>query len=405
MEQKNYKRTSLKDRKREVEQVMEKWKNTFPDIGCYLNIPKSEFVLSTTMPNYEYTYMEDHDTEVLHFIENFDLDNCTIDQIRQANEYLEHDLTTSTELKLKVLLNKIDNKIRSKMDDAPFKEYHDDLITGKTKININEDMRPEAETEYTIDYKYLDEFIDTYDINLCITQSRIRNLILLLNETMINEEYKNKLLKLRAETLMAFKDIKNTSQLYNIIVLLRNYDEKKYETHKKDMRPERETVTSIDNDKKVLFVPQKNKEELTGNINEYIDVLDKEKLSQPDIDYVDATAVYNKMLRKKNITLEEFTIEQKEFFDKLHNLGKVKQKEYSRGLSPFHNFEKAKGLSFHTTKPKVAWEYMVKHLQSVKDLLNDEEVGNEIDPKVVDEKIGDIIVYMTLIRSMLINKE
>lgn len=307
MEQKKYKRTGLKDWKMEVEQAMEKLKNTIPDIDCYLNIPKSEFVQSTTIPNYDCIYMEELDTEVLHFIDNFDLDNCTINQIRQANEYLEYDLTTSTELQLKDLLNKIDNKIRSKMDDAPFKEYHEDLITGKTKIDIN---------------------------------------------------------------------------------------------------------------KKTLFVPQKSKEEISmKNEKTYDEIIDKNTTEDTVSVITTPRSKYEYLDKSDEIvdksgdnvvepvfSLEDFANEQKEFFDKLYNLGRVKQKEYSRGKSAFHNFERSKDLSFHNTRTKSAWEYMVKHLQSVKDLLDDEERGEYIDPKVVDEKIGDIIIYMTLIRSMLINR-
>lgn len=462
MEQKNYKRTSLKDRKMEVEQVMEKWKNAFHDFGCYVNIPKSEFVWSTTMPNCEYVYMEDIDTEVLHFIDNFDLDNCTINQIRQANKYLEHDLTTSTELQLKVLLNKIDNKIRSKIDDAPFKKYHEDLITGKTKIDINKKTDDEKALEY----------IRNFDISKAneTHSSYITETLFQLN---INDDTTNKLIK-----------------LLNDIETEVNRKEHK-ELNKKALKILSDRIGN--NNKKTLFVPQKSKEEISmideksydeiigkntdvystykinyGYLDNFIlnfinvnfdntdDTLSKikeltELLKDDSINYVyksqlNYLKVYTlsyfkhaKMskelqntineLNKTDIvkegkpevcvesgviaegtedvetifSLEDFANEQKEFFDKLYNLGRVKQKEYSRGKSAFHNFERSKDLSFHKTRTKSAWEYMVKHLQSVKDLLDDEERGEYIDPKVVDEKIGDIIIYMTLIRSMLIN--
>lgn len=99
--------------------------------------------------------------------------------------------------------------------------------------------------------------------------------------------------------------------------------------------------------------------------------------------------------------LEKFLQEQSEFFEQLHNLCKQKQTEYTRGTDAFHNFQKAKDLSFHSTTSKVAWEYMVKHLQSIKDLLNDDENNNPININQIDEKIGDVIIYLTLIRSML----
>lgn len=104
------------------------------------------------------------------------------------------------------------------------------------------------------------------------------------------------------------------------------------------------------------------------------------------------------------VTIKDFLEEQKELFNQLHNKCGKKQVEYTRGLSAFHNFEKAKGLSFHCSESKVAWEYCVKHLQSIKDLLSDDESGKPIDIEVIDEKFGDVIIYMTLIRSMLIDK-
>ena len=466
MEQKNYKRTSLKDRKMEVEQVMEKWKNSFHDIGCYLNIPETEFVWSTTMPNSDYIYMEEHDTEVLYFIDNFDLDNCTIDQIRRANKYLELDLTTSTELKLKVLLNKIDNKIRSKIDDAPFKEYHEDLITGKTKIDINNSFFK------TDDEKAL-EYIKNFDISKAneTHRSYITETLFQLN---INDDTTNKLVT-----------------LLNDIETVVNRKEQK-ELNKKARRVLSDRIDN-NNNKKTLFVPQKSKDEISMKDEEtYDEIIDKNTIEDKVTDVYSAYEInygyldnfilnfinvnfddtddtlskikeLTELLKDDSIiyeyksqlnylkvytlthfkdtkkseelqnainelnkidivkedksevitdesgdvetifSLEDFANEQKEFFDKLYNLGRVKQKEYSRGKSAFHNFERSKDLSFHKTRTKSAWEYMVKHLQSVKDLLDDEERGEYIDPKVVDEKIGDIIIYMTLIRSMLIN--
>lgn len=468
MEQKNYKRTSLKDRKMEVEQVMEKWKNAFLDIGCYLIIPKSEFVYSTTMPNYEHVYIT-NDTEVLRFIDNFDLDNCTIDQIRQANEYLERDLTTSTELQLKVLLNKIDNKIRSKMDDAPFKEYHEDLITGKTKIDINKKIDDEK-----TDDELVEEYIRNFDISEANAYHGpyITEVLFQLN---INDDTTNKLVKL----------------LNDIETVVDRKEQKELNEKARKVLSDR-----IDNNKKTLFVPQKSKEEIgmkdekaydqiidknttddkitdvyssyeinygyldnfilnfinvnfddtddtLSKIKELIELLKDDSINDVYKSQLNYLKVYTlsyfkhaKMSKELQDTINElnkidivkedksevnvkealtepnkthssridkYFDEQEKFLSGLFELSRRKQKEYSRSDSPFHAFEKAVNLSFHSTKTKTAWEYMVKHLQSIKDILDDEEAGREIKPDVVNEKIGDIIIYMTLIRSMLIN--
>ena len=81
-----------------------------------------------------------------------------------------------------------------------------------------------------------------------------------------------------------------------------------------------------------------------------------------------------------------------------------KGKEYASEKSAFHNFEAATGLSFHKTREKVAWEYMVKHLQSIKDILNHIETGGfngYPSTPLVEEKLGDAINYLILIEAML----
>lgn len=285
------------------------------------------------------------------------IDKDIIDKIKDADKNNKNTTLFAPQVNLK------DKTLRPHIKDKNYKY----VITKDQDKIINKDMRPESETVYSIDYEYLKEFIDTYDTD-CLTISRINNLIELLNENMINDDYRNKLLKLRDETLTYFKNINTTSfVLYPVVDILNK-----------------------------LIITQTPDDITNDDINNTCKEFFKQTFDEtktPDMN--------NTKMNKKKTTLEEFSNNQEQFFDKLHNLCKKKQTEYTRDESPFHNFEKAKGLSFHNTKSKVAWEYMVKHLQSVKDLLNDNEVGNDIKPEVIDEKIGDIIIYMTLIRSML----
>lgn len=84
-----------------------------------------------------------------------------------------------------------------------------------------------------------------------------------------------------------------------------------------------------------------------------------------------------------------------------------KGKEYSNGQDVFHNFNRATGLSFHEGREKVAWEFMVKHLQSIKDILDHVEIGGcngYPTAAMVEEKLGDAINYMILIEGMLIER-
>jgi hypothetical protein len=75
--------------------------------------------------------------------------------------------------------------------------------------------------------------------------------------------------------------------------------------------------------------------------------------------------------------------------------------EYGADKSAFHNFEQGIGISFHDTPQAIAWEYMCKHLQSVKDLVeNNEKLGVVPEMSLVEEKIGDAINYLILIEGM-----
>lgn len=81
-----------------------------------------------------------------------------------------------------------------------------------------------------------------------------------------------------------------------------------------------------------------------------------------------------------------------------------KGKEYASDQEVFHNFKHAVGISFTNSPEKVAWEMMVKHLQSIKDII--EHVStNELSPypgeSLIEEKIGDAVNYLILIEGML----
>lgn len=103
--------------------------------------------------------------------------------------------------------------------------------------------------------------------------------------------------------------------------------------------------------------------------------------------------------------LEHFLDSQNKFLTELLERTSKKQIEYSRHQDPFHNFKKAAQLSLTENEVAVAWEFCVKHLQSLKDLILDYNNEVEISKDIVDEKIGDIIIYMTLIRGMLLQNQ
>lgn len=84
--------------------------------------------------------------------------------------------------------------------------------------------------------------------------------------------------------------------------------------------------------------------------------------------------------------------------------------EYSQGIDPgsesaFHNFYEAAGLSFHETGLAVGWEFMVKHLQSIKDLIDvNKKTGKLPSQALLSEKIGDAVNYLILIEGMFLDQ-
>jgi len=73
----------------------------------------------------------------------------------------------------------------------------------------------------------------------------------------------------------------------------------------------------------------------------------------------------------------------------------VKGKEYRRNNNPFHNFEIGSGITGeHPTR--VLDGFLLKHLISYRDMLDDIETGNEIPKELISEKFGDIVTYMCI---------
>ena len=77
-----------------------------------------------------------------------------------------------------------------------------------------------------------------------------------------------------------------------------------------------------------------------------------------------------------------------------------KNEEYAGQEDVFKAFTEALPLSFHDTKQAVAWEFMVKHLQSIKMIIEARSKGVLPDEKALEEKIGDAINYLILIEGM-----
>lgn len=80
-----------------------------------------------------------------------------------------------------------------------------------------------------------------------------------------------------------------------------------------------------------------------------------------------------------------------------------KAKEYANDNDRFYNFNNAKNFTLAKTNVGAAWEFLCKHLQSVKDIVSEIDAGNwsRITEKLLDEKFADCFNYFILIEGMI----
>ena len=85
-----------------------------------------------------------------------------------------------------------------------------------------------------------------------------------------------------------------------------------------------------------------------------------------------------------------------------------KRDEYAKDKDVFVNFNDGSELSLHSQSSSVAWEYNVKHLQSLKHCLLHLEKTGELPDYVtndwLNEKFGDINNYFILLEGILKEK-
>lgn len=92
----------------------------------------------------------------------------------------------------------------------------------------------------------------------------------------------------------------------------------------------------------------------------------------------------------------------KERLEEIVNLSCGKGKEYAKEESAFNNLEK--GAKMDSISPeKCLWDYMRKHLVSIKDIIDEinEEGKTSKDFGKVKEKCGDVILYMILLEGIV----
>jgi len=99
---------------------------------------------------------------------------------------------------------------------------------------------------------------------------------------------------------------------------------------------------------------------------------------------------------------KDFEARFSEILDEINRLVIVKGKEYRRNNNPFHNFEKGALLNNSTPELELTG-YLSKHMVSYFDIINDIKNGDPINISQVQEKFGDIRIYLILLQIMLEN--
>lgn len=100
----------------------------------------------------------------------------------------------------------------------------------------------------------------------------------------------------------------------------------------------------------------------------------------------------------------DFSKELEKLFDSIRQKFQVKGDEYATEESVFANFDK--GSRVTGLPPELVLDgYLTKHYVSYRDMLDVIKDGGYLDAELIDEKLGDIILYFILQKIMMENNE
>lgn len=99
----------------------------------------------------------------------------------------------------------------------------------------------------------------------------------------------------------------------------------------------------------------------------------------------------------------DFDMEVQSTLQKIQHLLLVKGVEYRRNSDPFHNFNVGSQISGEIPE-KVLQGFLLKHLVSYQDMLNDIEQNKLPKIELVEEKMNDIITYFVIQKAQIINR-
>ncbi len=103
---------------------------------------------------------------------------------------------------------------------------------------------------------------------------------------------------------------------------------------------------------------------------------------------------------KKNKKETPFEKVVRERLETINHLLMVKGKEYVRGDDRYHNFTRS-GEMNRQTPTRALHGMNTKHLVSMLDMLDDIDAGSYPTEKAVNEKFGDIMVYLVILEALI----
>lgn len=104
------------------------------------------------------------------------------------------------------------------------------------------------------------------------------------------------------------------------------------------------------------------------------------------------------------MTQEKFNVFAKNFVKQTTSVLYAKGKSYALNRSDRLEHFKRAGEYLDTTPKEACLAQLTKHLISIRDMVCTKEIG-DFSPEQWDEKIGDAINYLVLLRALVIDEE
>lgn len=82
----------------------------------------------------------------------------------------------------------------------------------------------------------------------------------------------------------------------------------------------------------------------------------------------------------------------------------LKGKEYQRNDNPFHVYDTLRAFSPSLSREEIIWGMAAKHFVSIINIREDVKAGNIPTEEMIDEKYGDLINYLLIEKTSILDK-